>query len=237
MSATDTPLTGRIWRAGLRVGFHLLYNQMAWSYDLVSSVVSAGKWRDWQRAALAHVAGTYVLELGHGPGHSLVDLHARGHSVIGIDVSRAMSRLAQRRTRSLARPVHLLRAQAQAIPLTQASIDTILALFPTPYIVDPVTLAEVHRVLKPGGRLVILPEARLAPTGIGNRFLETLYKLTGQRPSARVSEGEWTGADLDDRAGFWLNALSATPEWSTAEIRVHYTLVDDSRVTIIIAQR
>ncbi|MCZ7544410.1 MAG: hypothetical protein M5R40_13175 [Anaerolineae bacterium] len=43
----------RLWWALVRFGFRLLYNELAFTYDLVSRVVSLGQWRAWQRAAFS----------------------------------------------------------------------------------------------------------------------------------------------------------------------------------------
>ena len=66
----------RAWRSLLRFGFRLLYHELAWTYDLVSRVVSLGQWRTWQRTALEHLAarrGDPILELAHGTGDLQID--------------------------------------------------------------------------------------------------------------------------------------------------------------------
>src|SRR5690606_30869240 len=42
-----------LWWRLVRFGFHLLYNQFAWTYDAVAFLVSAGEWHAWQRAAIS----------------------------------------------------------------------------------------------------------------------------------------------------------------------------------------
>ena len=59
---------GRAHYALLRIGFHLLYNELAWSYDLVSWAVSLGQWRTWGRASLRYLLGPRVLEVAFGTG-------------------------------------------------------------------------------------------------------------------------------------------------------------------------
>jgi ubiquinone/menaquinone biosynthesis C-methylase UbiE len=67
---------------------------------------------------------------------------------------------------------------AQALPFPEEAFDTIVATFPTEYITDPATLAEVKRCLSYGGRLVILPVA--LPK---NPFLDWLFRVTHQSPA------------------------------------------------------
>ncbi|MCA9961747.1 MAG: class I SAM-dependent methyltransferase [Anaerolineales bacterium] len=171
----------KLWRNLIRFGFYLLYNELAWMYDVVSWVVSFGAWRDWQRAALPYVQGR-VLELGHGPGHMLLALQLAGHAAVGLDVSPFMGRQARRRVPS----VPLLRGRAQQLPFTAGSFDTVLATFPTPYVVEAETLRAVRRVLTRNGRFVIVPAAHLRGSDPFTRFVEWLYKITGQREEGKV---------------------------------------------------
>lgn len=230
-------LVARLWRAGLRTGFHLLYNQMAWSYDTVSAVVSAGKWRDWQRAAQPFVRGARVLELGHGPGHTLLDLQRSGFQVTGLDLSPTMGRMARRRGQAEGQTLDVVRGRAQTLPFAAAAFDTVLSLFPTPYVVDPATLQEVHRVLVPGGRLVVLPEARLATTSVSNRALEQLYRITGQRPARAPDVEQAVTEPFTGRSVYWTKALTAASSWTAEQIAVQQVNVADSTVLLLIAER
>ncbi len=234
---TNLPLGAKVWRSGLQTGFHLLYNQLAWTYDTVSGVVSAGKWREWQRAALPFVRGPRVLELGHGPGHTLLELQQAGCEVTGLDLSPAMGRQALRRGRSHGELLAVVGGRAQALPFPAAGFDTVISLFPTPYVVDPATLNEVYRVLVPGGRFIILPEARLTPTTAPNRALEHLYRLTGQRPSTVPDAGQAAQDPDNTRSSFWVRALTASPHWTADRITVDSLVVADSRVLLIVAER
>jgi ubiquinone/menaquinone biosynthesis C-methylase UbiE len=167
-----------LWQKLVRFGFRLLYNEMAWTYDSVSWLVSMGDWRNWQQAAMPFVQGPNVLEIGHGPGHMLLALRQAGFRVVGLDLSPYMGRQAQKR---LTHEVPLIQGDVMALPLKTAVIETVLATFPTDYIVDPVTLLSVSRVLKENGRFVIVPEGHLTGRGPLNRFIEWLYTITGQR--------------------------------------------------------
>ncbi|HRQ38916.1 MAG TPA: class I SAM-dependent methyltransferase [Chloroflexota bacterium] len=181
------------WFTLVRFGFRLLYNEMAWTYGAVSWGVSLGQWRQWQLAALPFVQGRRVLELGHGPGHMLLALQNRRFDVVGLDLSAAMGRQARRRTQ---RTVPLVRGMVQDLPFATAVFDTILATFPTDYIIDPLTLAAAHRVLRAHGCLVIVPEGHLNGQGHIVRFIDWLFTITGQRQGAfAVDDGHIWPAD------------------------------------------
>jgi ubiquinone/menaquinone biosynthesis C-methylase UbiE len=170
----------RLWWAFLRLFFRRLYNECAWTYDLVAWAVSLGQWKAWGRTALQHLQGQRVLELAHGPGHLLVAMAEHGVVPVGLDLSRCMGRLAQRRLRRAGRSVPLVQARAQALPFCDGCFDTTVATFPTEFIVDPATLRETARVLQPGGRLVVVAWARLSERDPLSRFVGWLYRITGQ---------------------------------------------------------
>jgi ubiquinone/menaquinone biosynthesis C-methylase UbiE len=196
------PLASRF----LKLFFHLLYHQFAWAYDLVAWIVSAGEWQEWVLSILSDLDGGRVLELGYGPGHLQAALHKKGASPVGIDVSPQMAFLAFKRVLDLGFTPLLVNGYAQFLPFTNNCFDFILSSFPTNYILDPLTLSEAYRALKPGGRLIVLPLARPAGNSLISIALSWLFRLTGQAPahaSDQVSQ-ELKPVYLDpcEQAGF-----------------------------------
>jgi len=171
-----------IWRALLRLGFRLLYREMAWSYDLVSRVVSLGHWRDWQRSAMRYTRGPRVLDLACGTGNLLLDWHAAGVTPVGVDLSPHMARIAARKLRTRGLPLTLARGRAQALPFADETFDGVVSTFPAEFILHRATVEEVVRVLRPGGRFVVVVNARLTGRDAWSRLLEWVYDITGQRP-------------------------------------------------------
>ncbi len=172
----------------LRSFFHALYHQMAWTYDAVAWLVSFGQWKAWGRAALPHLRGQRILELAHGPGHLLVTMSQSGRQPVGLDLSPQMGQLARRRLRRAGLLTPLVRARAQALPFCDGAFDSVVATFPTEFILDPATWQEAARVLSASGRLVIVPTILFTGHRLPVRFLEWLYAITGQRdtPPAHV---------------------------------------------------
>jgi ubiquinone/menaquinone biosynthesis C-methylase UbiE len=173
-----------LWWRLIRFGFRLLYNELAFTYDLVSDVVSLGAWRCWQRAALKHMntrPGARILELAHGTGNLQLDLNAAGYQVIGYDLSPYMGRIAKHKLTKHNIPVRLARGRAQQLPFPNSSFDTVVSTFPTNFIIAPETLLEVCRVLHIGGRFVIVLNGMLTAGGALESGIEWLYRVTGQR--------------------------------------------------------
>ncbi len=171
----------------LRFFFHLLYHPFAWAYDLVAWAVSFGRWKDWVQSVTPYLEGTRILELGHGPGHLQRLLLDLGLIPFGLDESAQMGRVARVNLRENGyTQIRLARGLAQALPYASASFDTTVATFPSEYIFDPSTLREVHRTLKTGRRLVVLPAAWITGQSALDRFLAWLFEVTGQTPSGTL---------------------------------------------------
>ncbi len=177
-------MLARIWWALVALGFRLLYNELAWTYDVVSWLVSLGDWRSWQRAALPFLGvepGACVLELAHGTGDLQLDLRTAGVTSVGLDLSPFMGRIARRKLLRQRISPMLVRGAGQALPFADSSFPAALCTFPADFILHPDTLAEVFRVLQPGGRLVVVISGVLTGGGLPARALETAYRVTGQR--------------------------------------------------------
>lgn len=222
-----------LWGNLVEFGFYLLYNPLAWTYDVVSWTVSLGEWRKWQRASLQFLTGPKVLEIAHGPGHMLLEMHGRGWRVTGLDLSSAMGRLAKAKLKraGLADTIPLIRCKIPELPLPNESYDSILSQFPTKFIFEPATLIELHRLLRPGGVLVILPEGHLTREGAITRFIQWLFYITGQTVGAPNDES----AD-NERTLFWEYYKSQLAE-AGFEARVELVVLEKSAATVIVAEK
>jgi SAM-dependent methyltransferase len=105
--------------------------------------------------------GEDVLDIGSGPGHLASEIALRvspGGVVHGVDPSTSMLAIAERRAASEhAARVRFGRGDALALPFPDASFDAVTATQVYEYVADmPAALAEARRVLRPGGRLLIL---------------------------------------------------------------------------------
>jgi demethylmenaquinone methyltransferase/2-methoxy-6-polyprenyl-1,4-benzoquinol methylase len=133
-----------------------MFDAIAPRYDLVNRVMTFGldvRWRKRTVRALGLPAGSTVLDLACGTGDLCRELAAAGHRPIGADLSFGM--LAAART---AAP--LFQADALRLPVPDAAVDGVTCGFALRNFVDlPAFLAEVARVVRPGGRIALLEVA------------------------------------------------------------------------------
>lgn len=184
----------------LRTVYSLLYHQFAWTYDLVATVVSLGRWRGWVRCALPYLTGR-VLEIGYGSGHLQVDLQTQGLSAFGVDESRQMARQARHHLIKIGLQPALTRGYAQNLPFRSGSFNCVVSTFPSEYIFEMLTLKEIWRVLPPEGRLVIVPMAWISGGNPLERVMAWLLRLVGETPG-KPGKVPTAAKERLNRAGF-----------------------------------
>jgi ubiquinone/menaquinone biosynthesis C-methylase UbiE len=187
----------------LKIFFDLLYHSLAWGYDLIAWLVSFGRWQSWVKSILPYIQGQRVLEMGYGPGHLLIELKKHGYQVVGLDESHQMARIAGQRMRRACpgQPFTIVRGIGQELPFASSSLDSVVATFPAPYILEANTLTEISRTLKPDGQFIIILAVWIIGKRLGDRALALLYRTTGETP---VLEDERIRKMLDryQAAGF-----------------------------------
>ena len=180
-----------------RVG--AVFDSVASRYDLMNDLMSAGVHRLWKRFTLQRAAvrpGQAVLDLATGSGDLALGharrLRGRGQ-LVAADINARM--LSRGRDRLIdagsGMAIDYVQADAQALPFTDRGFDCITIGFGLRNVTDQVTaLAEMTRVLRPGGRLVILEFSR--PAG---QVLRRLYDTYSFHVLPRL--GEWVAGDAD----------------------------------------
>jgi demethylmenaquinone methyltransferase/2-methoxy-6-polyprenyl-1,4-benzoquinol methylase len=165
-----------------------MFDRIAPSYDLLNHLLSAGVDRRWRRACvdfLGLAGPLLVLDLCTGTADLLIEALERdaAHRGVGLDLSGEMLRRAGVKLgrRGLLRRAALAGADAQSLPLGSGRFDAALVAFGIRNVGDPAqALAEIKRVLRPGGRLVVLE------FGTPRGAVGALYRLYFHRILPRV---------------------------------------------------
>ncbi|MFD2419830.1 class I SAM-dependent methyltransferase [Amycolatopsis pigmentata] len=152
-----------------------LWDRYASRYDRDMGLVERVWFRGGREWVCGQAAGE-VLEVAVGTGRNL-PYYPGDVRLTGMDFSPAMLDLAGRRAAELGREATLREADAQALPYDDASFDTVVCTLGLCGFPDQrVAITEMHRVLRPGGTLLLLDHvgSHHRPIWFGQRLLEKL---------------------------------------------------------------
>lgn len=175
-----------------------MFAAIAPSYDLNNRLHSMGRDQAWRRAAV-RFAGVkpddVVLDVACGTGDlALAFAHAGAKQVIGVDFTYNMLAYARKKpaSRSAAQPTYHT-GDAMRLPLADQSVDVVSIAFGIRNVAIPkAAMAEFHRVLRPGGRLVVLEFS--VPTNAVFRSLYMFYFNHIMPRTASIIARDRTGA-------------------------------------------
>ncbi len=199
-----------------------MFDAVARRYDVTNDVLSMGQDRRWRRSVIAAVdpqPGERVLDLAAGTGTSSQPFADRGATVVPCDFSLGMLRVGKQ-----ARP-HLpfTAGDGTRLPFADDTFDAVTISFGLRNIVDPLAgLAELQRVTRPGGRLVVCEFSHPTWAPFRTVYLEYLMKAlpaisraVSSSPDAYVYLAESIRAwpDQERLAALIAKAGWARPEW------------------------
>lgn len=160
------------------------------------------------RTRVVGAAEGRVLEVGIGSGLNLPLYGAAVREVVGVDPSEALLRRAGQAAKGARVPVELVEGSAEALAFEDASFDTVLTTWSLCTIPDANrALAEVRRVLRPGGSLLFVEHGRAPEPGVA-RWQDRLDPLW-----SRIAGGCHLNRPMDallTRNGFRLDALATS---------------------------
>ncbi len=140
-----------------------MFNAIARRYDLLNHLLSGGVDVYWRRRALLAARGKHpqrVLDLATGTGDFALAADRLGpQQVVGIDMAIEMLRLGAAKVAAKGPSAHvdLLVGDAEQLPFQDHTFDLVIGAFGVRNFGNiPSGLAEAHRVLKPGGQLLVL---------------------------------------------------------------------------------
>jgi demethylmenaquinone methyltransferase/2-methoxy-6-polyprenyl-1,4-benzoquinol methylase len=170
-----------------------MFAAIAPSYDVNNRLHSLWMDQSWRRRAvrLANVQPTdTVVDIACGTGDLALAFHRGGAAtVLGIDFTFEMLPLAVGKSQA----VRYINGDAQALPLPDVCCDVISIAFGIRNVADPsAALREFHRVLRPGGRLIVL-EFALPTHPLLRGFYNFYFKQVLPRTATLIS-GDKTGA-------------------------------------------
>ncbi len=143
---------------------------------------------DWLREEIGLGRGSRVVDLGAGTGKMTPRLLATGADVVAIEpVTQMLDKLSTTYPR-----VEALTGAAQAIPLADGEVDVVVCAQSFHWFAGPAALSEIHRVLKPGGRLALIWNLSDTRVPWVTRLSETINRYEGDAP--RFHTGAWRGA-------------------------------------------
>lgn len=162
-----------------------MFDRVAPRYDRLNRVLSAGRDVGWRRraAALARMGPREIaLDVGVGTGDlafGLLEASDPSVSVVGVDLSRLMIDAVRRRAAARVDPrMAPLLASAAALPFPDASFDRVVAGFTVRNFGElPLGLREMRRVLRVGGRAVILEFSTPPSSFVGVGYRLYLHRL------------------------------------------------------------
>lgn len=160
------------------------YDRIAGLYDAFEGVMEWLAYGRWRRIVWNHVHEGPVLEVGVGTGKNL-PYHPRDREIVAVDLSGRMMERAVRRGRDRTR-LHFAQMDAQRLGFPDDSFDTVVATFVFCSVPDPEAgLREIRRVLRPGGRLVLLEHVLSGIPGL-RRFMRLINPLVVGLSGANV---------------------------------------------------
>lgn len=134
--------------------FDRAYSRLARPYDLAVKVLPV--WRHWLSAALPHIRGPRVLEVSFGTGW-LLTRYANDFDTHGVDLNARMVAIARRNLRRAGVTARLRQANVEALPYPDGQFDTVVNTMAfSGYPNGQRAVTQLHRVLKPQGRLVLI---------------------------------------------------------------------------------
>jgi demethylmenaquinone methyltransferase / 2-methoxy-6-polyprenyl-1,4-benzoquinol methylase len=192
-----------------------MFDAISERYDLLNDVLSLGQDRLWRRFVAATVAarpGERVLDLAAGTGTSSRTFTTAGAFCIACDFSLGMLRVGARKPATVPRPgrpapgpVRFVAGDAVALPFGDGSFDAVTISFGLRNVADPdAALAEMLRVTRPGGRLVVCEFGHLRPAALDalyERYLAAALPAVARRLSPAGEAYEYLAESIKDWPG------------------------------------
>jgi len=142
------------------------YNRIAGIFDSLEFLMER-RVQPWRRQLWDRIGPGEILEVGIGTGKNM-PFYPEGGKIYGIDLSNGMLEQARKRTDRAMQSLDLREMDVQALDFPDDSFDAAVATFVFCSVPDPILgMQELARVVKPGGKIVLLEHVRLDHPLIG----------------------------------------------------------------------
>jgi demethylmenaquinone methyltransferase/2-methoxy-6-polyprenyl-1,4-benzoquinol methylase len=203
-----------------------MFDRVARRYDLVNTVLSAGTDAGWRRKAARATGvkpGGSALDVACGSGKLtavLAGIAGDGGRVVGLDFSPQMLEVARRDHPG----IEFIQGDALKLPFEDASFDASTIAFGLRNLADPVKgLREMLRVVKPGGRPVVLEFVRPPKNLVGAAYriyLRTMLPAIGGALSGQPAAYRYLSDTVDSyRTPDEIQEMAAAAGWSDVTYR------------------
>ena len=180
-----------------------MFDSIAPGYDAFNHVTSLGIDRRWRRKALKHIEGPKVLDIACGTGDFAITIaEKKGFEVVGADISAGMLEIMRGKVEKagLQDRVTAVEGDCAALDFPDGSFDSVTVAFGVRNFEDrPRCLAEILRVLRPGGRFVMLelgvPKSR-AVAAFYKFYFTRIMPLVGRKMSGNRGAYEYLPASV-----------------------------------------
>ncbi|MDE1846115.1 MAG: ubiquinone/menaquinone biosynthesis methyltransferase [Candidatus Micrarchaeota archaeon] len=160
------------------------FTDVAKNYDKLSKSLTAGLDNIWRRRAVEMAAGyekASVLDIATGTGNValLLAKKYKDYRIVGIDFNKEMLEIAREKSKGL-RNVRYVNGDVESLKMKSNSFDVVMLAFALGTFEDlPKALSEMKRVLKPGGKLILL-DINKSRSKLFNSFLNAyqMFSLT-----------------------------------------------------------
>src|SRR6266511_2557191 len=179
-----------------------LYAKEAPTYDREAGLVERRLFGTEHRGRPCSQATGATLEVAIGTGLNLAH-YPTDVRLIGLDLSPEMLALAETRAKEMGRTIGLTEGDAQDLPFADGSFDTVVCTYALCSVPDDArAISEMHRVLKPGGRLILVDHIRSSVLPI--LWVQWLYEFIPRRTkgeyATRLPSVHVTAADFNVQA-------------------------------------
>ncbi|KAA3644107.1 MAG: class I SAM-dependent methyltransferase [Chloroflexi bacterium] len=183
------------------------YQRISRFYDLME-ILPETLYIPWRKRLWSKVEGPHILEVGVGTGKNM-PYYPENVTVSAIDLTPGMLERAKKRAQEMNLGAHLKVEDVQSLDYPDGNFDSVVATFVFCSVPDPILgLQEVHRVLKPGGKLYLLEHVRSANSLFGpimDLFDPLVVRLMGphiNRKTVQNVEHSDLELETDEPIGF-----------------------------------